>query len=241
MIADKPTFVVLAGCGRGEEIPVMRRVWRGCKIVGIEPLNEHWRVMGHNECEPDVFIRGAVWHTSGETLNFQLNYEPDQRATIYRLPIELPGAITREIRTVTLDEVVERHGPLPPETSILWMDIEGGEFEALRASQTIADAAFRWINLEVSFTPARIAPPWFHTIEVLQTSGYRLFGIHSVSKSGRQCDAVFLRATEWEARNRDTTDRSVRRKLERLAAGRGRVQGTYRHPEDDPDDESADQ
>lgn len=222
-----PQVVVLAGTGRGEEIPVMRRLWRRVKIIGIEALQEHWRLMGRNQCEPDVFVRGALWHTSGETIKFHLNYEPDQRATTYALPVHLPGAITRDIRTVTLDEIEQRHGPWPDDGTLLWMDIEGAEFEALRTSECVRQQIFRWINVELSFCPARNVPPWHHTVQVLLGAGYRMFALHSLSKNGRQADAVFLRDEEWHERNLRTTMRSVRRKLERLAAGRGRVQAEY--------------
>jgi len=224
----EPDTVLLVGCGRGEEIPVMRRRWPRARIIGVEALAEHWSFMRKAAQEPNVMVKGAAYHTEGEKLLFHLNYEPDQRATIYDLPVPMENELTREIETVSIDGVVERHG-IGPET-LLWIDIEGGEYEALRGSQTLADQKIRWVNIELNFTPPRNMPPWLQVHQVLEGYGYRMMAMHSVAKNGRQADAIYIRESEWEQVRKANAISGKQRKLERLISGRGRTEGNYRHP-----------
>lgn len=229
MTSARPSTVILAGTGRGEEIPVMRRFWRRARIIGIDPLVEHWRFMERSGNQPDVMIRSALYHSEGRTLTFHLNYEPDQRATIYDLPVPIENELTREIPTVSLDGVIERHGPVA--NCLLWIDIEGGEFEALRASHNlIHNQEIKWLNVELNFCPPRQMPPWGDVHRVIEGYGFRMLGVHSVSRSGRQADAVYIREEAWDSLRVDAAKKGKQRKLERLINGRGRVAGKYREP-----------
>lgn len=225
-----PDTILLVGVGRGEEIPVMRECWPQARIIGIEALSEHWRFMAKAGQEPDVMVKGAAYHTEGAQLLFHLNYEPDQRATVYELPVPMENELTREIPTVTIDGVVQRHG-IGPDT-LLWMDIEGGEWEALRECRALQEQRIRWINIELNFTPPRNMPPWSTVNALLESYGYRLYGLHSVSKNTRQADGIYYRAAEWQAVRENNALRGKQRKLERLISGRGRVDGHYRHPQE---------
>ena len=234
----KPRTIILAGTGRGEEIPVMRKLYRRARIIGIDPLEEHWRYMRKFEQLPDVIIRGALYHTEGQKLTFHLNYEPDQRATIYDLPVPIESEITRKVQTVSLEGVIERHGPV--KDALLWIDIEGGEYEALRCSTALAaQKAIQYINVELNFMPPRNMPPWAKVNDVLESFGYRMAGLHSVSRSGRQADAIFIRDEQWQAMRVATATKGKQRKLERLVSGRGKTGDTYRHPREEPREETA--
>lgn len=239
MAHARPKTIILAGTGRGEEIPVMRRFWRRARIIGIDPLLEHWRFMDKVQQAPDVCIRGALYHTEGEQLTFHLNYEPDQRATVYDLPVEIENELQRVVPTVSLDGIIERHGPVPD--CLLWMDIEGGEYEALRGSTNlVSNQDIKWINIELSFCPPRQSPPWAKVNALLEDYGFRMLAMHSISRSGRQADAIYLRRAAWEEVRVLQARAGKQRKLERLINGRGRVTGRYSEPQERSDDPTSD-
>lgn len=216
----RPRTIVMAGVGRGEEIPAVRRTWRRARLIGVEPLREHWRMINRTEGRaPDVRIRAALWSTAGEKLNFHLNWEPDQRATVYPLPVELPNEFRREVRTTTLDRIWDEYGPW--RDGLLWLDVEGSEWETLRNASCLADA-FRWINVELTFCPARNVPPWQQTDAVLTAAGFRLLAVHSAARNGRQADGIYVREADFEEMRARTTANGIRRKYQRLAE-RGRT------------------
>lgn len=215
----------------------MRELWPKARIIGVEPLAEHWREMRKFDREPDVMIRGAVYHTEDEQLTFHLNYEPDQRATIYGLPIGVKNEITREIPTVTLDGIAKRYGPFP--NAMLWMDIEGGEYEALRCASLLTDhGAIRWINVELNFCTPRNLPPWALVNSTLEGYDFRLLAMHSISRNGRQGDGIYIRKRAWTNTRLKVNKRSNQRKAERLAAGRGKTGEKYPEQEALPREES---
>jgi FkbM family methyltransferase len=232
----RPSTIILAGVGRGEEIPVMRHIWRKTPIIGIEPLQEHWRWMSRAKTLPDVIIRGALWHTEDQTLTFHLNYEPDQRATIYGLPptAQLENEITRTVPTVSLDGIAQRYGPIT--NALLWMDIEGGEFEALRESRFLSEQTdgIRWVNVELNLTPPRTSPPWTAVHDVLERAGFCMLAAHSVTRNGRQFDGLYVRREAWEETRITSAIRGKQRKVERLASGRGKTGRRYKHPPETP-------
>jgi len=223
----KPTDVIIAGVGRGEEIPVMRGYWPRARIIGVEPLEEHWQWMRKVNVEPDVLIRGALYHKDGETLTFHLNYEPDQRATIYDLPVEVKDEITREVGTISLDRIAETYGPIS--NALLWLDVEGAEADAMRGSELLESGAIRWVNCELNICPPRNCPPWAEVNELLESLGFKMFALHSVTRNGRQADAIYIRADTWKGKRIAMAQRGLQRKLERLAAGRGRTRQKYRN------------
>lgn len=235
MTQARPKTIILAGTGRGEEIPVMRARFRKARIIGIDPLREHWRYMAKVQQQPDVEICGALYHTDGDRLTFHLNYEPDQRATIYDLPMAMENELTRSVTTVSLDAVIERYGPVPD--CLLWVDIEGGEYEALRASHNlITNRDIKWINVELNFCPPRQMPPWAQVNQLLEDYGFRMLGIHSRSRSGRQVDGVYIRHEAWHDIRIRQARNGKQRKLERLISGRGRVNGRYNEPKENEDE-----
>jgi FkbM family methyltransferase len=209
----------------------MRKFWPKARIIGIEPLGEHWRFMRKAKWLPDEKVEAAIYSVADQTVTFHLNYEPDQRATIYDLPVEIENEITREIPTVTLDQIVARYSPLGD--TLLWMDIEGGEYEALRNSCVLFDpqSELRWINIEMNLTPPRNMPPWAAVNGVLEDAGWRLLSLHSATRSGRQFDGIYIRQPAWEALRIAIAEGGKRRKLDRLKAGRGKTGNHDRHQE----------
>jgi len=217
----RPRTIVVAGLGRGEEMPVFRRCFRRARIIGVEPLHEHWRIVRRaGDRMPDVVVKRALWSTVGARLTFHLNYEPDQRATVYELPRPVPGEETREIETTTLDALFREYGPW--RDGLLWLDCEGAEQEILAASTSLA-RAYRWINVELTFCPARNVPPWQETDEVLRAAGFRLLAVHSAARNGRQTDGIYVRAAEWDKIRILSVESGIQRKLDRLAERSRRI------------------
>jgi len=222
-MADRPKIrtVVMAGTGRGDEIPVMRQLWKNAVLIGVDPLKEHWRIMWRMQQEPDIKIENrALWSESGDTVTFHLNYEPDHRASAYELPQGVPDELTRKIKTISLDDIFAEHGPYT-EPALLWLDTEGAEHEILRSCKSLA--AFRWINVEMSFLPLRDSPRWQMVDAALESAGFKLQGVHSTSKNGRQTDALYIPTEIWETMRSASERRGIDRKIRRLNQGHGRV------------------
>lgn len=213
-----PDTVLLIGVGRGDDLESFKDRYPRARFIGVEPLREHLKAL------KPLWL----WSTS-DLLPFALgkdagvrelhcNYEPDQRATFYPMLTPLPGEDIREVDTITLDQLHAETGPWG-EHVLIWIDVEGAEaeiFKGIEDKNTLADV--KWINTEVTFLTTRPGATLYDEIDIaLQEREFFLFAIHTLSKNGRQADAIYIPMGVWNDRVLAVSEMQVKRKTERLA------------------------
>jgi hypothetical protein len=129
----------------------------------------------------------------------------------------LPNEKLREVDVVTLDQL---HALTQPwgESVLMWIDIEGAEAEAfsgVERDETLANV--RWINTEATFLTSRPdACLHCELDQELRDLGFQLFAMHSLTRNGRQGDAVYVPRAVWQERVHAVSVREVERKQARL-------------------------
>lgn len=211
-----PTTIIVAGIGRGNELPKMKALFPKARVIGCEPLREHLRLINRRDLwifEPEDLYPLALSNKNG-TAKLHCNYEPDQRATFYELMEPLPNGIVREIETITLDELHKRSGPWGDKV-MLWLDTEGSEHLIIEAA-TESFKNVHWLNVELSMISARDTPLMSDVVDLLRGRGFRLLAVHSLSRDGRMFDGVFVRQKQWEQLREENIRASIERKRWRL-------------------------
>jgi FkbM family methyltransferase len=215
-----PDTVVIAGVGRGRDVEAMRAIWPNAKLIGVEPVHENVKILDRSGRLQllDAFFDVALWHCDGQ-VELYLNYEPDERATAYPLySAALPEARQRTVQTMTLDSLAKATPPWPGKL-LIWLDAEGAEYSILQS--TVVETA-AWINVEVAWTTSRDRPLSRDIEDLLLGRGFSLFCLHSLSRNGRQADAVFVPTPFWESHRKVCAERDVRNKQQRVAVRKRR-------------------
>jgi hypothetical protein len=209
----------MAGTGEGSEIPFMREAWPNARIIGVDPLPQHAKVWDkYPERKPDVFYPvGLGTHQCEATLH--LNYEPDQRASLFEMSVPLENERLRKVQIWTLGMLYDATEPWP--NCLMWLDAEGSEYDILNYYGRLLKTV-NWLNVEVAWLPPRVGIPRFGQIDrLLEQYGFLCVGVHTIDNH-RQADAVYVRTAEWEAKRDLICRKAIERKLERLDLRRQR-------------------
>ena len=213
----KPDTVLLIGVGRGDDLLIWKELYPHARFIGVEPLREHIKALRKLwKWSTSDLLRVAVGAANG-VRTLHCNYEPDQRATFYPMLTPLPDEETREVDVITLDEFHFRTRPWGQKV-LMWIDIEGAEAEAFSSVEKPATLEkVRWINTESTFMTSRPDACLHCELEQeLGEVGFQLFAIHSLTRNGRQCDAVYVPRAAWREQVHAVSVREVKRKKDRL-------------------------
>jgi FkbM family methyltransferase len=207
MTGAEPDGVIVAGVGKGKELPTMRSLWPLAVIHGYEPLKEFQNIE-HQEL--DSFWPEALWDERGEQ-ELLTSYRPDTRATMNELVVPLDGGGRRKVKTVTLDDALKRLQV--PRNVLLWLDMQGSERTVMLKSVLLHPNKVSWINCELNCCPVRDAPHLSDVDRLLTGRGYLLLGVHSCD--GTEMDGVYTTREIWQnirhARAQAAHDRKVAR------------------------------
>ena len=127
-----PRTIINVGLSSCPEVLIWRWLFPKAKVVGIEPRGRRHYV--------DRYVKAVAGDGSASKATFCLQC----RSSHCHHPAE--HTATRHVTqpVVTIDAVASKEQP----PFFIWMDIEGGEFEALNGSQEALRHS-PWINIEV--------------------------------------------------------------------------------------------
>lgn len=139
-----PRWLILGGPADGNEAQCAVTRWPGLKVLGIEP-SEPMR----------IWQRANGWPKGAPLLPYALTdhcgqavmHAPDDDPRCSSLLSERHGPLV-EVPTVTIDSLNQQYGPF--RRAILWLDIEGMEYEALQgARELFALGEVLLVNVEI--------------------------------------------------------------------------------------------
>ena len=142
-VTREPEWLILGGPSDGDEAQCARNLWPKLHIIGVEPVLDCISWQFANDWPKDALLLPfALSETCGRT---SINITEDLRSA--SLMPDRPG-ITQEVSTVTIDRLNKEYGPF--QKAILWLDIEGYEYEALQGARKLFNAeAVDIVNVEI--------------------------------------------------------------------------------------------
>lgn len=199
-----PVGVLHVGAHHAEELEEYRQAGWGPRtwLEALPDLADQLRSMMSDSSE-DLVIEGAAWHASGQVLGLN---RTNHDASSSLLPLgehqnvrpDIVVVEQVEVRTVTLDEVVDRHeAKFGHKPQLLSLDIQGAEMAALEgfASAVPCD----WILTEVSWRELYVGQPLLKDIDRhLGDRGFCRIALFRIDEAGWG-DAVYARATVFRA------------------------------------------
>lgn len=180
-----PEELWLAGLGTSaEEITVFREFWPEIEVTAFEP-NPNIGVQGLH-LPSDVNIhRCALSDYEGET-DIHIKYGWGSGASLYKGEHET----SKKCLVKRLDSFRSR-----PDT-LLWLDCEGSELDALRGSGAFLDNV-TVLNIELTgLTEKRSAGTWPKPVEIhkfLRERGFLQVYVHTIRPCVGQFDAIYMR------------------------------------------------
>lgn len=150
-----PNWLLLGGPGSGNEAQCAVEEWPTIRVIGIEPNHEarEWQLdngwpAGH------LLLPHALWSTQCEMPLLQ----SDSHLRLCQARLVQDGEESTGLSmvpTITLDVIDSEYGPF--EDALLWIDIEGAEYQALQgATGLLKRKAIMALSVEESLRePAR--------------------------------------------------------------------------------------
>lgn len=147
-IHKEPKWLILGGPSTANEAQTAVKKWPNLKVIGVEPLYEavEWQMQHGWPLRNGSLIQAALADKVGqETLI--LNPTNAQAPSL----AGWPGARGPEliVQVTTINRLDETHGPF--EDAIIWLDIEGAEYRALRGADKLFDRKqVLLVNVEIT-------------------------------------------------------------------------------------------
>lgn len=193
-------IVIDAGANDGQSVERYRRQWPDVTVHCFEPDPRAFKVLRSYWGD----ARGVTLHQTAlgameGRMQFNLGKESYVSSALPRADGyggDLPLISSEEVAVTTLDEFVK--SSRLPYISILKMDLQGFELEALKgAANALREEAIDIIYTEVWLTPAYVgSPAYWEVAQHLAGFGYKTWGIeveeYPNNKEGRWGNAVFV-------------------------------------------------
>jgi len=140
-----PDWFIIGGLGDGLEWCHARWRWPTVKLIGVDPdprAIQAQRVLAWPEESP--LLEKALWYGAGR---WPINMGDLNHASMHAHAIA--GAKdAQSVECLTLSQLNTEYGPFA--NAVLWLDVEGCEYEALTGGQEIlAPSVFALVNIEV--------------------------------------------------------------------------------------------
>lgn len=143
-VTQEPEWLILGGPSDGDEAQCAKKLWPDIKSIGVEPVLDciSWQ-FANNWPKDALLLPFALSETCGRS---SINVPGDNLRTA-SLMSNRPG-ITQDVSLITIDRLSREYGPF--QKSILWLDIEGYEYEALQGARELFKAdAVDIVNVEI--------------------------------------------------------------------------------------------
>lgn len=184
-VQKEPDWLILGGPADGDEAQCAVKKWPKLKVVGIEPVaaNREWQLA--NGWPGDLLYPNAL----SDILDTKVMHQPLDNTRTASFLDNRPGPLVA-VNTITLDLIEAQIGPF--KNAILWMDIEGWEYQALLGGNTLLSSrGVQLINVEVL---ERLTEEAGLIQKLLTSYGYELVHTWNV-QPGLCCDQVYRRKT----------------------------------------------
>lgn len=190
-----PATAIDVGAAYGEWSALCRRTFPAIGVIAVDPLPEFTSVLRERvELEGATVIEAAAASEAGRAT---LNVHADLVGT--SLLREAAGGgvdgVPREVRTVTVDDLVAEHGAQPP--FLLKIDVQGAEAEVVEgAERALRETAA--VILEVSFLPFFLRGLELHdVVALMREHGFAVWDVvdllhRPLDGALAQANAVFV-------------------------------------------------
>ena len=193
-ITTPPEWFILGGPSDGNEAQCAKRVWPSLEIIAIEPLlsNVEWQ---YNNAFPSdaVMVTAAIGKKSGP-LNLYINSDPKNGHRCSSITVEAgeDGRAFVQTEVTTLDKLDDVYGPFA--RSLLWLDIEGAEYDALLGAVGLFEREkIDYVNVEVMSRNQNTAD---NVHKFLTDRGFKLthtWNVHYELQKFHHCDKFYAR------------------------------------------------
>jgi FkbM family methyltransferase len=197
---------VIAGTGKGRELPIVRELWPNTKIIAVEPFLANIAVIKESgrASYVDEIKQTALW-SMPTALRMNYGGERSLVAGVWGFS----GQRGERVSAITIDELKRQTQPWPSPI-LCWLDCEGAEMHVIRGMSFRP----RWLNLEIMWRNVPVHIPESYQLQSFMLSlGYKAYGVHSVGKEGDGGDALFMTVEE----HRRLSDEYVKIKKEAVA------------------------
>lgn len=185
-VEKEPDWLILGGPADGDEAQCAVRKWPNLKVVGIEPVESNRKWQLDNGWPGNLLLPSALSETAGETMGM---HQPTDNTRTASFLHNRPGPLVA-VNTITLNDLFCLYGPF--KNAILWMDIEGWEYQALLGGARLLESkGVQLINLEVLH---RLEEEAGLINKLLTSCGFELVHTWNV-QPGLCCDKVYRRKT----------------------------------------------
>jgi len=186
-VREIPDCVVIAGTADGDEGPCAKALWPDTNLVGVEPIAEQIAWQRENGWPPDAPLLQYALSNANKRVSIRV---PEDRKGS-SLCDDRPGE-PRPVFSITLDRLLSELDFPPLKNIVLWMDIEGWEYQALLgARQTFASGCVQLVNVEEL---ARLPEQGLLVHQFLEEYNFELVHIWN-EQPGLCCDKVYRRKT----------------------------------------------
>lgn len=181
-----PKWLILGGPADGNEAQCLRQRYPELRVLGVEPFQPmcDWQ-RAHDWPANQPLLCQALAAKPGPVVLHTLSTAPRCGTLV---PGETPRPDQQTIPGVTLDQLDKRYGPF--EDAILWLDIEGAEYDALCGATRLLErpGAVQLINVELTDSrpeQTKQLPQFF------AEHGFQL--VHTWNKqAGLCCDQIYV-------------------------------------------------
>lgn len=182
----RPRWLVCAGLGYGDELQRFQAFYPDAQSIGVEPVTRCLEFQGQQGIPARSEVYQAVLGSNQGNRLIRIVEGAEQRSSVVR---DVPGDPV-PIDCITIDGLDVIHGPF--EHGILWLDVEGMEFEALRgATGCLTRQAFDVLNIE--HNPTERPGQLEEMGRFLRRYKYRPY--YDWNESGDHFDRVYLLST----------------------------------------------
>jgi len=142
LVKRPPTWLLLGGPADADEAQTAVKQWPDIKVLGVEPSKAMYEYQLAHDWPGSLLLQCALGSSVGQG---QIHISGDTpRCSSF--VADHPGEL-HTVDITTLDVLDEIHGPF--ENAILWLDVEGSEYEALLGARKLFDrGAIAMVNVE---------------------------------------------------------------------------------------------
>lgn len=176
-------FVIGGPADANEALTIVKK-YPDIKCIGFEPNKTMFDYQIKSEF-PGELLRYALWKENGEMIFQEPHGEISHCGGLIR-DYDEASCDKYTVETRTLDSLSEEFGPW--RNSVLWLDIERSEMQALEGAHKILNnGSILLLNLEVMEMSINLDP----IKELLGSYGYKLVKKWNTNSNPDMCDAIF--------------------------------------------------
>lgn len=175
-------YFIIGGPADGNEAQVFKEKFKETKIIGFEPCMKSYNFQIDNKF-PGILYNKALWHQDHEMLKLNTTNNDMRGMSLVNYPSAENGQICEAF---ALDSLLKGYPDI--NNIVLWIDIEGSEFQCLSGAKRLIDERrIKLINIEMNSDNKD------EIVKVLNSHGFKLEKEWNVRKLTRTIsDGIFV-------------------------------------------------